>query len=106
MMLAPASLEPQVEIAERAGSGDLSDMREPVEAGRLRLERGQHPGHLAGLMLDPSRLVTLRRPPAAFIDSQNACIHKAVGERLLAQRQEARRRLGRNDPAAAGAMIE
>ena len=48
----------------------------------------------------------LGRAPARLIDAQDSSIEHAVAQRLLAQRGKAGARFLRNDPAAAGAVIE
>ena len=89
MVLAPAFAEAEVAIAERAGDRDLAHVGRAAEPGRRRLERRQPARDLAGLVLDPFRLVPLGRPPP-LVDLEDRRIQDAVGERLQAQRREAR----------------
>src|ERR1700724_1980222 len=106
MVLAPGAMEAEVAIGEYAGERDLPDGRRRVASGWRGLERSERPLDLAGLMLDPFRLVLGGITPTALVHLQDRGIHDAVGERLQAQRREARLGLGRNDAAAAREMIE
>ena len=90
MVLAPAFAEAEVAIAERAGDRDLADIGRAGERGRRGLERRQPARDLAGLVLDPFRLVALGRAKAPLVDLQDRRIQDAVGERLQAQRRKAR----------------
>src|SRR5262245_21896917 len=73
---APAPVESQVLITERAGERDLADLRRAVEIRRRRLETRQRTRDLAGLMLDPRRLAAVGAAPAAFVDLQQRRIHQ------------------------------
>src|SRR3954469_11937356 len=61
--LTPALLEPQVEVAERAGEGDVADMVPSRRRGVRALEKAQGAVDLAGLVVEPFRLVSLLGPP-------------------------------------------
>src|SRR5512133_3348451 len=102
----PRSREAEIAVAERASERDLTDVGGRRERRRGGFERRERARNLAGLMIDPFRLVPLGRTPAAFVDQKNRGIHQTVGEGLQAQSGKARARIGRDDAAAAGAMIE
>ena len=62
-------------------------------AGRRGFERRERARDLAGLVVEPLRLVLFGRPPAALVDHQDRRIHDAVGQRLQPQaRRSARSR--------------
>src|SRR5262249_43379283 len=71
-VIAPPRLsETEIAIAERAGERDLTDVGRRRKRGRRGFEGGERALDLTGLMLDPLRLVPLRRSPAAFVDQQD-----------------------------------
>src|SRR5258708_32653858 len=106
MILAPRAVEAKILVGERAGDRDLADSRWRIATGWRGLERGERARHLAGLMVDPFRLMLGGIAPARLIDAQNRGIHDAGGQRLPTQRGEARRRFGRDDATAAGQGLE
>src|SRR5262249_28876686 len=61
----PSPVEAQILITERAGEGDLSDMRRAVEGRGIGFEAAQRPFHLAGLMRHPFRFVAVGGAPAS-----------------------------------------
>jgi hypothetical protein len=102
----PVAVKSQIPIAQRARQRDMADLRHAVEIRRSGFQARQRARHLAGLMVEPFRLVPVRAAPAALVNLQYRCIHQTVAQRLQRQRREAGGRVSRNDPAAAGAMIE
>src|ERR1700719_4258561 len=72
MRLAPVGSEAKIEIAERAGKRDVADVELRPEGGRRLFQLGERAAHLAGLMIDPFRLVFLCRPEAAFVYAQDS----------------------------------
>ena len=101
----PRTGEAQIEIAERRGEGDGADVERRREGRQRRLEGGKGAADLAGLIGGPALVPELGRPHAALVDLQDGGIHDAVGERLQAQHLEAPG-AGRNDPPAAGEVVE
>src|SRR5262249_19252623 len=106
MILAPAPLEAEVAIAERAGERDLADVGRRVETGRRGFERGRRARHLAALMIEPFRLVLVGGPITGLVIDQDRGLHQPIPKRLEPQRREPRRRLLRDDAAAARQMVE
>ncbi len=110
MIAAPAAAETEIAIAERAGERDLSDIRQHagvIERRRRGFQRGQSRATLAGLKLEPFRLVAF--PPCA------SGLRKWSGSRHRECRRTAPAgatpraapcRVARHDLAAAGALIE
>ena len=82
---APFPLEAQILIAERAGEGDLADMRLADSAGGSASKRRKPALDLAALVIEPALVVRFRRAIAPFVDLQQRGIHDAVGERLHRQ---------------------
>src|SRR5690606_10790932 len=100
----PASGKAEVEIAERAGERDVADMKRTVQGERFG--GGEAALDLACLMRLPLRALLLRLAPAAFIDLEQRRVGDAVGERLHDERRIVPRRVGGDDPPAAGEMVE
>jgi len=61
MIVPPFSFETQIAIGECASERDLSYIRRRRERRRGGLESGERAVDLAGLMIEPFRLVSLRR---------------------------------------------
>src|SRR6516165_5861127 len=74
----PRAVEAEIAIAERAGERDLADGRRRIDRRRRSFERGERAGHLAGLMLEPFRLVGLRLAPPRLVDGEDRGIEQAV----------------------------
>src|SRR5436190_4032391 len=106
MLAPPRSREAESAVAQRASERDLTDVGGRRERRWGGFERRERARNLAGLMIDPFRLVPLGRTPTALVDQKNRGIHQTVGEGLQAQSGKACARIGRDDAAAAGAMIE
>src|SRR5437763_15470866 len=106
MLAPPRSFETEIAITERASERDLPHIRRRRQRRRSGLERGERTGDLAGLMIEPFRLVPLGRPKAALVDQQDRGILQPVGQRLPAQGGEPRAGLPRPDAPAASALIE
>jgi hypothetical protein len=104
MALAPPSLEPQVEIAERAGQRDLADMGRAGEGRGLASKTARARSTL--LAGAPARADGgSRRAEAFLVDLQQGGVHDAVGQRCKGERGEAVA-AGRDDHAAAGRKIQ
>src|SRR5258706_47571 len=75
MIAPPCSFETEIAIAERASERDLSYIRRRRERRRGGLESGERAVDLAGLMIEPFRLVPLRPAKAGPRDRQDRGIH-------------------------------
>ena len=75
--------------------------------GGVGFERGEAARDLVGLVVEPLRLVVLRRPEAAFVEHQRICA-SVMPSASACRRSAAKRAVGlaRDDLAAAGAMVE
>src|SRR5262249_57746758 len=82
MIAPPRSREAEIAVAERASECDLTDVGRRRERRRGGFERRERARNLAGLMIDPFRLMPLGRTPTAFVDQKNRCIHQTVREGL------------------------
>src|SRR5271157_3849315 len=69
MVGAPRALEPEVEIAERAGERDRADVAQFL--GRRRLESRERPGNLVALIDDPFFRALVRLAPERFVAQQD-----------------------------------
>jgi len=97
MIVPPFSFETQIAIAECASERDLSYIRRRRERRRGGLESGERAVDLAGLMIEPFRLVSLRRAKAALVDQQDRGIHQPSASAC-------RRKAANRAPASLGTM--
>ena len=81
MIFTPTAGEPKIAITKRAGKRNLPHMRKL--AGRRKRRRAGFKKskcalHLAGLVLQPFRLVLIGCAPAALVDRQNRGVENTV----------------------------
>src|SRR5260370_37792387 len=81
MIVPPFSFETEIAIAECASERDLSYIRRRRERRRGGLEGGERAVDLAGLMIEPFRLLPLRPAEAGLPDQHDRGIHQPVGQR-------------------------
>src|SRR3977135_994217 len=79
MILAPRAVEAKILAGERTGNRDLADIRWRIATGWRGFERGERARHLAGLMVDPFRLMLGRIAPARLVDPQERALPADVG---------------------------
>ena len=67
---APSAFEPQVEITQSTGLGDMTDVENVRQIREMGFRMVEDPGDLSGLELDPFLFVPVGGAVAALIDLQ------------------------------------